>query len=83
MSAANHAYAFYSQAWDTLLSATVAIIGLVGVLIPLVLSYLNSRNLKAENEALTSELRAYLDQQVEQVQRQVEQGLEKKSAIPC
>ena len=56
--------AFYKGAFDSLLQLTIAMIGLSVVLVPLIISFIQSRALRKENAALKSELSQFVSEEV-------------------
>ena len=56
---------FYRGAFDTLLHLTIAIIGLAAVFVPLLISFIQSRSLRKENEALKTELAAFINEEID------------------
>ena len=54
----NHLDTFYNNAWNKLILFTTILLAVVGILIPLIISWLQTRNLKLKEENLRKELEA-------------------------
>lgn len=65
--------AFYDQAFNKLMAATLGLVGLIGIAVPLIVGWVQTRSLRSEKNSLLSELRKELEAEREQLQSSANQ----------
>lgn len=63
---------FYDQAFNKLMAVTFGVIAFIGVLVPIVVGWVQTRNLKSEKSALLSELRQEIASEREEIRKTIE-----------
>lgn len=66
---------FYDQAFNRLLALTFGIIAFIGVLVPIVVGWVQLRSLKQEKESILVELRQEVSDEREQIKKAIEESV--------
>ncbi|GAA5000357.1 hypothetical protein FNZ56_10770 [Pseudoluteimonas lycopersici] len=76
--AIDKAHVFYAEAFSNLLLITFGIVAFVGVILPIVISIIQSKQLKSENKTLRQELEEHASQLTAAKFKEIQKELEEK-----